>query len=241
MFNFDVTRESDMIVAASQEALKKAIRDEQLLLLECEKMRDENDKLKKLHSANVTFHGDIMEKLDNNLQAMTSACNELQQQLRVMNFQKNLDKEEFEKRLQIANQRTVVIQQDEEDNSFSHRLRHNLPNRSGDNGNTRNGHHVTNSTTLPAHGNARSTMSKVSHRVSEIMTLPHEDVEEAIQGSEIPETPEEEKFLMTRSKFKDIMTTALEDQSAKAIKVVFTKGVKHGSEIQNPMETETVR
>ncbi len=88
-------------------------------------------------------------------------------------------------------------------------------------------------------------MSKVSHRVSEIMPLPHEDDEEALKGSEIPETAEEEKFLITRSKFKDKMTKVLEDQknlvdaaSAEGIKAAFTKGVKHGSEIQTqPMET----
>ncbi len=52
-----------------------------------------------------------------------------------------------------------------------------------------------NSTALPGRGNARSAMSKVSRRVCEIMPLPHEDEEEVLQGSEIPETPEEEKFL----------------------------------------------
>ncbi len=49
-------------------------------------------------------------------------------------------------------------------------------------------------------------MLKVSHRVSKIIPLPHEDEEKALQGSEIPETPDEEKFSMTRSTFKDIMT-----------------------------------
>ncbi len=85
-----------MIVEESQEALEKATRDKRLLLVECEKMRD-NDKLKKLHFANVTFQRDIMEKLNNDLQEMTSSRNELQQQLIVWNFQKNLDKKEFEK------------------------------------------------------------------------------------------------------------------------------------------------
>ncbi len=85
------------------------------------------------------------------------------------------------------------------------------------------------------------------------MPLSHENGEEALRGSEIPETPEEEQFSMGRSKFKDIMAKALEYQKnladatiAEAIKVAFTKGVKHGSVIQTQLlhrstiETETV-
>ncbi len=107
-------------------------------------MKDENEKLKKLNSVNVTFHRDITQKLDSDLQSMTQARNELLQQIRVMNFQKNLDRGEFEKRLH-TNQRTVVIHHNEEDNSFSHRLRQNLPNHNGENGNSRTGRQLANS------------------------------------------------------------------------------------------------
>ncbi len=86
-------------------------------------------------------------------------------------------------------------------------------------------------------------MSKVSFHVSEIWPKPHEDEEEALRGFDIPENPEEEMFLITRSTFKDIMAKALEDQkniseatSVAAIKAAFTKGVKHISEIQNQLE-----
>ncbi len=82
-------------------------------------------------------------------------------------------------------------------------------------------------------------MSKVSHRVAKIIPLSHEDKEEALQGSEIPDTLDEEKFSITRFKFKDIMVKVLEDQknladatSAEAIKAAFTKGVKHRSEME---------
>ncbi len=71
-----------MMVAEYQEALERANRNEQLLILECEKMRDENDKLKKLNSVNVTFDRDITDKLDSDLQSMTQVHNELQQQLK---------------------------------------------------------------------------------------------------------------------------------------------------------------
>ncbi len=76
---------------------------------------------------NVTFHRDITDKLDSDLQSMTLVHNEFQQQLRFMNLQKNLDREESEKCLQIANQRTQVMNTDEEDDSFSHQLRQILP------------------------------------------------------------------------------------------------------------------
>ncbi len=45
-----------MLPADKQQALKMASRNEQKLLLECEKMRDENDKLRKLNSLKITFH-----------------------------------------------------------------------------------------------------------------------------------------------------------------------------------------
>ncbi len=196
---------------------------------------------------------DLTEKLDDDLMLMTSSHNELQQQHRSYNLQKNLEREEFEKPLHSANQHTAVVHHEEEDNSFSHDFRQNLPNHNGDNGNFRTGHQQANSIELPGHGHARSAMLKVSRHVSEIMPLSYEDDEEALRGSEIPETQEEEKFSMTRSRFKDIMGKSLEDQknladttSAEAIKAAFTKGVKHGSEMQtqplhsSPMETETV-
>ncbi len=54
--------------------------------------------------------------------------------------------------------------------------------------------------------------SKVSCHVSEILPQLHEDEEEVIPGSKTPETPEEEKLLMMRSMFKNIMAQALNYQ-----------------------------
>ncbi len=156
-------------------------------------MKDENDKLKKLNSTNVTFQRDLTKKHDEELLTMNKSRRDLKLQLKALTLQKKLEREELEKRLQSANQCTAVVH-DEEDGSFSHRLRNNLPNQNRDNGNFRNGRHMANSTELPGHGHARSVMSKVSRRVSEIMPVSHEDEEEALQGSEIPVTLEEEKF-----------------------------------------------
>ncbi len=144
-----------------------------------------------------------------------------------MNLQKNLDSKEFEKRLQIANQHNIVRHTDAEDDSFSHRLRHNLPK---PNGSSRTGRQLANSTELPGHDLVTTMMSKVSRRISEILPQPHEDEEEVIRGSETPETLEEDKVSMTWSMFKNIMAKALKEQkkltdvtSAETVKVAFTK------------------
>ncbi len=104
---------------------------------------------------------------------------------------------------------------------------------------------------LPGHDHTTTEMSKVSRCLSEILPQPHDDEEEVIQRSETPETPDEDKVLMTRFMFKNIMAKALEDQknladvtSAEAVEMTFTKGVKHRSDMQtqplhsSSMETE---
>ncbi len=45
----------DLLVSTMQEALDIANRNERSLLLECEKMRDDYDKLERLHSVNLKF------------------------------------------------------------------------------------------------------------------------------------------------------------------------------------------
>ncbi len=52
------------------------------------------------------------------MQTMTVVRNNLQQQLRVMHLQKYLDEEKYEKLLQNANQCTVIIDTDEENENF---------------------------------------------------------------------------------------------------------------------------
>ncbi len=87
-----------------------------------------------------------------------------------MNLQKN-----FERRLQIANQRNVVVHTDEEEDSFSHRLRHNLPKSNvRTDGSSRAGPQLANSTELPGHDHVTTVMLNVSHRVSEILPQPHD-------------------------------------------------------------------
>ncbi len=88
----ETLKRADLLVVEKQEALKKANRNEESLLLECEKMRDDYEKLKRLHSVNLTFHREHIDKLKGDMQSMTVVCNGLQQQLRVLNLKKNLQK-----------------------------------------------------------------------------------------------------------------------------------------------------
>ncbi len=83
-------------------------------------MRKDNDRLKNLQSMNVTFHREVTSKLDEDLPSMTAVQNELQQRLRVSKFQQSLDREEFDKLLQVVNQCKVAVHNNEEDDSFSH-------------------------------------------------------------------------------------------------------------------------
>ncbi len=118
---FDTLRQVDAYVIDKQRSLEAVADTEQSLRAECEKMRKENEKLNHLQSVNVTFHRDVTTKLDKDLQSMTSAQNELLQKLRVSKFQSDLDREEFKKQLQVANQRKVATHNEEEYNSFTHR------------------------------------------------------------------------------------------------------------------------
>ncbi len=71
-------------------------------------MIEENDKLKKLNSLTVKLHREISERRDGDLQSMIVFHDDLQDQLRVMNLKNELEREEFERCLQIANQHSVV-------------------------------------------------------------------------------------------------------------------------------------
>ncbi len=170
------------------------------------------------------------------------------------NLQKNLDKEDYERLLQVANQCKVAVHNREGDNSFSHQNRQNYSNPSNRvEDNPRAVRQQANSTELPGHDHATTIMSKVRHRMCEILPQPHENEEELRRRHETPETPDNDKVSMTRDMFTSIMTKALEDQknladatSDEAVKVAFTEGVKHGSERQtqpshsSPMECESV-
>ncbi len=114
------------------------------------------------------------------------------------------------------------------------------------------GHQLANSTELPSHDHASTMMSKVKHRVSDILAHPNANEDDVKQQCELPETPDDEDIHMTKSKFMSIITNALEEQmikvnetSTEVAKAAYAEGVKHGSVKQSlpnnssSMETES--
>ncbi len=95
------------------------------------------------------------------------------------NFQQNLDREEYERLLQVANQCKVAVCNKEEEDSFSHQNKQNYSDPSYKvEDNPRNCHQQVNSTELPGHDHATTMMSKVRDRMSEILPQAHENEEE---------------------------------------------------------------
>ncbi len=105
----DAFNSAEKLVVKKEEALDIANSNEKSLLLERENMKDEYEKLKRLHSVNMAFHKDHIKQLVDSMQSMTIDCDDLQQQLRVVHLHKNLQKEEYEKLQQKADQCTVVL------------------------------------------------------------------------------------------------------------------------------------
>ncbi len=103
-----------------------------------------------------------------------------------------MDREEFERLLKAANQHSYSKPKDAEM--------------------AVTGRQIANCTELPGHDHVHTMMSKVKHRVSEIYHHPHENEEDMRQRHEIPETPDDDKIVMTRTKFQNIMAKALDDQ-----------------------------
>ncbi len=143
---------------------------------------------------NITFKREVITKLDEDLQAIKSAQNKLQQKLRMIKFQKNIYREEYERLLQIANQHKVAAHNEEEYNSFSQQNGQNHSNpRNGDNFTT--SCHMTNGTELPDHDHAATMMWKLKHCMSEI---PHENEKEVRWRHETADNMDEDNVSITR-------------------------------------------
>ncbi len=84
--------------------------------------------------------------------------------------------------------------------------------------------------------------------VSVILHPLHTIEEEVLQTPETPVTPNDNKLIMTRVMFKDIMSKAVEEQKsmadttrAEVVKVACTESVKKGSELQTqPLHSSTI-
>ncbi len=102
--------QANAYVYDKKNALLAAADKAKSLRAECERMVKENDKLIYLQSQNVTIHREVT----------TAVRNELDHQLTASKYQNRLDREEFERLLQVANQHKVEVQKEEENESFFH-------------------------------------------------------------------------------------------------------------------------
>ncbi len=96
-----------------------------------------------IQSDNVAIHREVTKRLDNDLQSMIVNHNKLHHQLRESKLQNSLDREELERLLKVANQRSYSNPKDEE--------------------NTGTGRQLANSMELPGHDHVHTMMSKVKH------------------------------------------------------------------------------
>ncbi len=80
------------------EQKEKYLREEYL------KIKIENDMLMTMQSQSAAMHREITQKLDNDLQSMIANHNELDHQLRDSKLTIRLEREEYKKRIDTANQ-----------------------------------------------------------------------------------------------------------------------------------------
>ncbi len=134
-------------------------------------MVHENIKVRSLQSDNVQIHKEIMMKLDEDLQSMIVARDELDDQLRASKYQNRVDREEFKRLLQVANQRKVAVQKEGENKSFSHQDANKFSRQTN--------HHIANSTELLGHDHVSTMMLKGKNRISDILHQSHENEDDA--------------------------------------------------------------
>ncbi len=136
------------------------------------------------------MHREITQKLDNDLRSMIANHNKLVHQLRDSKLKIRMEREEYEKRLDTANQCSM---------SF-----HKLSNPNEEKGLT--GRQLANSMEISGNGHGAMMMSKVQYRMSDITTnlIANEDNVRIFYVP--PETPVDDDMHITRSKFLNLVS-----------------------------------
>ncbi len=91
-------------------ALREVGQKEKSLREEYLKIKIENDKLKTKQSQSAAMHREVAQKVDSELQLMIADHNELEHQLRDSKLMIRMEREEYEKRLDTANQCSIAFQ-----------------------------------------------------------------------------------------------------------------------------------
>ncbi len=154
LFNNDVSdtlRLADELVEDKSAALRDAAQKRKSLGEEYLKIKIENKKLKTKQSQSAAMHKEVAQKLNSKLLSMIADRNELEHQLRDSKLLIRMEREEYEKLLNTANQCSMAFQK------FSN------PNEDK----ALTGRQLVNSTELPGHGQGAMMMSKVQHSMFE--------------------------------------------------------------------------
>ncbi len=105
----DTLRLADALVEDKSAALREAAHKEKSLREKYLRIKIENDKLKMKQSQSAAMHKEVTIKLDSELQSMTADHNELDYQLRDSKLTIRLDREEYEKHFDTANQHSMAF------------------------------------------------------------------------------------------------------------------------------------
>ncbi len=162
---------------------------------------------KSLHQALTNMSTQM---LDNDLQSMIANRNKLDHQLRDCKLMIRMEREDNEKHLYTANQRSMAFQKLSNPNEEK----------------ALNGGQLANSMELPGHCHGVTMMSKVQHRMSDITTnlIANED---NVRKFYVPQALEQQIAINNQT-------------SADAVKLAFAESLKHSSNKQsNPLFLET--
>ncbi len=118
----------------------------------------------------AAMHREVTQRLDNELQSTIANRNNLDHELRDSKLMIRMEREEYEKCLDIANQCSLALQifyNQNEEKALT-------------------GRQLVNNTELAGHGHAAMMMSKVQHRMSDISTNPIANEDNVLKFCEPP-------------------------------------------------------
>ncbi len=105
----DTLRLADELVEDKSAALCDAAQKEKSLREEYLKIKIENDKLKTKQFQSVAMHKEVAQKLDSEMQSMIADQNELEHQLRDSKLMIRMEREEYEKRLDMQHGLSEIL------------------------------------------------------------------------------------------------------------------------------------
>ena len=234
----DTIDQAQEIISNKNQALMSAKQDNDVLIDEVNRMKYENDQIRKLYNSEAATQRGITLKIDAELESMTQARDNILQQYKTKCEEDRVGNDNFHKYLQSAQSRNLKVVNEQEDITLpkSLYLENKIPT-SSKHRKSRSEVHFANSTSIHGEDHVTGQMSKVGRQVSEFMPLsPIGDDEASKKQDEEPNTDYDDMVRMSRGQFEKIMETALDKQrdlanvtSAEAIKIAYNEGIRDGN------------